>query len=127
MRELLALLSQSKVKIALASSASKKRIHTILDMFNITHYFSVITSTHDVENSKPNPEIFLITAKKLHINPKSCLVIEDSTHGVSAAKNAGMKCIGFANIPYNTQDLSKADIIVHSIGEINWSVINNLK
>ena len=62
-RELLALLSQSKVKIALASSASKKRIHTILDMFNITHYFSVITSTHDVEHSKPNPEIFLITAK----------------------------------------------------------------
>lgn len=126
LKELLIKLSESKVKIALASSASKNRIHVVLDRFKITKYFSIIIGADDITHGKPHPEVFLLAAKKMEIHPSDCLVIEDSTNGVLAAKNAGMKCIGFADVPYNKQDLSKADLIVNSLNNINLKIISSL-
>ena len=57
-------------------------------------YFKIQVSGESLKHGKPYPDIFLATAKKLKINPKNILVIEDSRSGVIAAKRAGMKCIG---------------------------------
>jgi len=53
------------------------------------------------------------------MNPQGCVVIEDSKNGVIAAKRAGMRCIGYKNTNSGNQDLSKADIIVDNIKNIN--------
>ncbi|HGL5935975.1 TPA: HAD family hydrolase, partial [Clostridioides difficile] len=69
---------------------------------NLKDYFDAIVCGDDVVNSKPNPEIFLKAAKKINVNPKNCIVIEDSPMGVEAAYNGGIRCI---NVP----DLKEPD------------------
>jgi beta-phosphoglucomutase-like phosphatase (HAD superfamily) len=68
----------------------------------------------------------LITAKKLKVNPKDCLVIEDSEVGVSSAKKAGMKCIALLHKYNKNQDLSKADLIIKSSKKIDLTSLKNL-
>ena len=62
-------------------------------------------SGHDFTKSKPDPEIFLTTSKRMSINPKNCAVIEDALTGIQAAKNAGMYAIGI--LSSNDSDISK--------------------
>lgn len=107
------------LKIGLASSSAKKTIERVLNSLGIAEYFEAVISGEDVKNSKPAPDIFLKTAETLNIEPSKCVVIEDSAHGVNAAKRAGMYCIGFYNPNSGRQDLSPADVIVNSIEEID--------
>ena len=86
-KELLKMLTKFKIKIAIASSASKKRVYVILDMFKITKYFPIIIGADDIVHGKPNPEVYLLAAKKINVSPADCLVIEDSTNRVKTAKN----------------------------------------
>ncbi|MGB3964375.1 MAG: HAD-IA family hydrolase, partial [Tepidanaerobacteraceae bacterium] len=72
------------------------------------------------------PEIFLKAAKKLGVEPKNCLIIEDTFVGIQAAKAAGMKCIGFKNPNSGDQDLSGADLVVESFKELSVDTIKEL-
>lgn len=118
-RDLLKNLKDKNIPAAIASSSPRDFIEVVVSKFGIEDYFSCILSGEEVKNGKPAPDIYIETAKKLGIAPKECIVIEDSKNGVIAAKEAGMKCIGFKNINSGEQDLSKADYIVNSIVEIN--------
>lgn len=100
---------KGKYKLAVASSSSHKLIDIITYKLNIRNFFDCFVSGEDVSNSKPNPEIFLLTATKLEVDPANCLVFEDSYNGVTAAKGAGMKCVGFYGSNTSPQDLSAAD------------------
>ena len=90
-------------------------------------YFDFIVSGEEVTNGKPMPDIFLKAADHFQSSPDNCFVIEDSSNGVTAAKAAGMKCIGFRNVNSGNQDISKADLIINSFSktEIN-NVLNFL-
>lgn len=112
-------------RLALTSSSSRDEISMILTHFKINGFFEIIVSAQDVTNGKPNPEPYLLTAKKLEVKPKNCLVIEDSKNGVESAKSAGMYCIGIHN-PLISQDLSKANIEVDSLKEISVKIIKSL-
>ena len=68
--------------------------------------------------SKPDPEIYNETCKRLGIDKKDILVVEDSPYGIEAAKSAGLKVVGIVNKEYKV-DISKADYIVNSLEEIN--------
>lgn len=81
------------VKMAIASAAIADNINFIVDNLDIRQYFDALVSADDVENSKPDPETFLIAAEKLQFDPADCIVFEDAPKGVEAAQNAGMKCI----------------------------------
>lgn len=114
--EIIKKLSFQKYQLALASSSSHKLIAIILKRFNLTDYFNVIVSADDVKGkSKPEPDIFLLTARKLEIKPEECVVIEDSENGIKAAKRAGMFCIGYKE-PANSQKLELADGVITSFG-----------
>lgn len=119
-------LLENNIKIAVASSASAERIKTILEIINLTDKFQVIVSANHIQNSKPHPEIYLIAAKTLEVDPKDCIAIEDATNGVKSAKDAGMKVIAYASAPHNTQDLSEADLIIKDFSEINIEKLLNL-
>lgn len=113
-------LKEKNIPIALASSALDMWINMVLDRFELRPFFDVIVSSEDVGNKgKPEPDIYLLTAKKLNINPKDCIVIEDSKNGVLSAKNAGMYCIGFRNGFNDAQDLSGADEVIDGFQEFD--------
>lgn len=108
---LLEQLQNANIPLAIASSSPLNVIEFVVKTFKIDKYFKFLISGEDILHSKPAPDIYLKTAKKLQINPKDCIVLEDSKNGSIAAKDAGMYCIGFANPNSGNQDLSRADII----------------
>ncbi|MDP7141315.1 MAG: HAD family phosphatase [Candidatus Woesearchaeota archaeon] len=117
-KEFLRELKKNKVKIALASSSRMEKIEFVLNLLRLRGKFDVIVSADDVKKGKPNPEIFLKAAKRLRIKPKDCVVIEDSVHGVRAAKRAKMYCIGVTNT-FSRDKLKEADLVVESLREVS--------
>jgi HAD superfamily hydrolase (TIGR01509 family) len=80
----------------IASSAPRDRIHAILEMTELLRFFQPnVFSSSDVPQGKPAPDLFLHAAAKMNVQPKDCIVIEDSPVGVQAAVAAGMRAIGF--------------------------------
>lgn len=118
--ELLADLKEKKISIGLASSSPREFIEQILKSLNIIDYFEVIVSGEELKNGKPAPDIFLKAAELLNTEPDDCVVLEDSSNGVKAAKSAGMKCIAYKNLNSGIQDLSLADIIVNTLEKLNY-------
>ena len=117
--ELLKELRQNEIVLNVASSSAKINIELILNKLDLTKYFNFIVSGEEVKYGKPAPDIFLMVSDKCGIPPGKCLVIEDSSNGVTAAKSAGMKCIGFTNSGTNFQDLSGADFNVTDFNNDN--------
>ncbi|MBW7476906.1 HAD family hydrolase [Paenibacillus oenotherae] len=111
-------LREEGIPIALASSSSLALIDTILTKVGLKSDFQVVVSGEQVPRGKPAPDIFLRAAELLGVSPAECLVIEDSHHGVTAAKAAGMTCIGYFNPNSGKQDLSQADRVITSYEEI---------
>jgi HAD superfamily hydrolase (TIGR01509 family) len=112
--DFLEFLKRKNYQIAIASSGLKKNINLILQKLDMEKYFDLVVSGEQVEKGKPEPDIFLKVASQYGISPKDCIVIEDSTNGVLAAKAAKMFCIGYYNPTSGSQDLSKADLIINS-------------
>lgn len=86
-------LKEKGIKIAVGSSGMEKNVNFVLDKCNIRPYFDAIANGDMVSNAKPDPEVFLLSAKLLGVDPKDCVVFEDSFAGVKAARSAGMKVI----------------------------------
>ena len=112
--ELLKLLWKSNIKMALVSSTPRRNIDSVLQSLEIKGFFQTIISGGDVEKGKHDPECFLLAASRLKVEPNNCVVIEDSTAGVSAAKSAGMKCIAITNTRPESQ-LKKADLVIDTL------------
>lgn len=117
--ELISKLKEKHVKLAVASSSHRRLVRYVLRKLEITRLFDSIISAEDVAHGKPNPEIFLMSAKRLKVSPTECLVVEDAKLGVEAAKEAGMKCLGYRNPHSGNQDLSKADIVTDDFSSLD--------
>lgn len=114
------------IQLILASSASKVTIERVFSRFKLHDYFSHVVSGEDFPKSKPHPAIFE-HAVSLSITPKeSCIVIEDSTNGVKAAKAAGLLCIGYNSLHSEAQDLTLADIIVQDFEELSFETVQQI-
>ena len=119
-------LHKNNFKIIVASSSYREIINIVLKKFNLTDYFIAKVSGTELTHSKPHPEIFLQSARLANSKPEECLVIEDSENGITAAKAAGMKCIGFLNPGSGIQNLSRADLIIKSFRELNADFIRGI-
>ncbi|MCI8518007.1 MAG: HAD family phosphatase [Hungatella sp.] len=115
--EILDLLKRRGYALALASSTQMELILRVLAENNITSYFDVIVSGSQFKQSKPNPEIYFYTAKRLGVEPTECLVIEDSTLGITAASRAGMTIAALIDDRFGF-DRSLADYEIQHLGEI---------
>lgn len=123
---LLESLKRDKILIGLASSSVMSEINAITSSLKVKNYFKVIISGDHVKYGKPNPEIYLLAAKKLNLEPKNCVALEDTEKGVSAAFNAGMKVIAIPHQYSKNQDFSKADLVINSLEDITWDIISKL-
>jgi HAD superfamily hydrolase (TIGR01509 family) len=112
-------IKEKNIPMAVASSSPMSWVNMTMDRFELRKYFEHIVSAEIIDGpSKPHPDIYLFTAKKLGFDPKDCIAIEDSSHGVQAATSAGVFCYGLKNGFNEDQDLSKADKIIKSFDEI---------
>jgi beta-phosphoglucomutase family hydrolase len=117
--EFLRSIKEKGLTTAVASSSDYKLINLILDRLKIAKYFDSVTSGSDVKRGKPSPDVFLLAAERIGIEPAECLVVEDSENGVKAAKAAGMKALGYINPTSGKQDLSLADFITDDFKKIS--------
>lgn len=114
------------MQLILASSASKVTIERVFSRFKLHDYFTHVVSGEDFPKSKPHPAIFEYAAS-LSIAPKeSCIVIEDSTNGVKAAKAAGLLCIGYNSLHSEAQDLVLANVIVQDFKELSFQTVQQI-
>lgn len=115
--ELLLALQELSVRLAVASSSSRRVVDLILSRAGLSSFFKVTVCGQDVSNGKPHPEIFLAAARKLGVLPAKCLVVEDSPRGIEGAAAAGMSTVGFQNPNSGIQDLSRADLVIESFSD----------
>ncbi|MBU1000032.1 HAD family phosphatase [Patescibacteria group bacterium] len=111
--------------LGLASSAPLRIINLVLETLRIREKFQAVVCTEEVKNGKPAPDIFLLAANKLKVNPRDCVVIEDAVKGIQAAKAAGMKCIAITTT-HKKEELKKADKIIDSFEELSIKEIQDL-
>lgn len=112
--------------LVLASSASMPNINRIFDRFDLNKYFKAKISGADLKASKPHPEIFIKAAELAEEHGDNCMVIEDSTNGIMAAKAANIYCVGFKSPNSVNQDYSLANRVISSFDEILYSKLTRL-
>ena len=115
-KEFLDKLKQNNIKIALATSNSVPLLEACLKYNGIYDYFDSITTTDEVSNGKNCPDVYLLAAKKLNVNPKNCIVFEDILPAIKGAKAADMTVIAVSD-KHSLNDLD--EIINHSDKYIN--------
>ena len=122
--ELLKEIKSTSFQLGLASSSQGNWVEAVLSTLGIKDNFDVIVSGEMVKQGKPHPEIFLQVAEKLKIDPRHCLVIEDSPHGIKAAKIAQMRVVAVLT-PYTKDlDLSEADYMIESLAHFDYGLLN---
>ncbi len=119
-------LKKHNYKTALATGADISKIRVIENYIPVSTYFSVIVHAGDIQKGKPDPEVFLLAAKKLGVLPQECLVVEDSPNGIEAAHNARMRCIAITTT-HEKDELQNADKIIDSFDELTVDKIKALQ
>ena len=98
---------------AIASSAPRANIDTVLDVLGLAGCFQALVSAEDVTKGKPDPQVFLTAAERLAQPPPRCIVVEDSAAGVEGARRAGMRSIGV-----NRAKTLPADLAASSLADL---------
>jgi len=119
-KKLLEYLTENSIPFSLGSASKNARL--ILKILDIYDFFDAIVDGNDVSSAKPDPEVFLIAAKKLNKDPKDCIVIEDAQAGIQAANNAHMISIGIGN----KKILKEANFILNNTGELTIDFVKEL-
>jgi len=115
--ELLDDLKNSRFLLAVGSSAPRANLDLVLERVQIKDYFEACVTGEEVIEGKPAPKTFFKAAEKLGLPPDCCIVVEDAVQGVEAGKAAGMPVVAVTTTR-NRTDLSAADIVVDSLGEL---------
>ena len=108
--------------ISFSLGSASKNARLILETLNLIDMFDAVVDGNDVSTAKPDPEVFLIAAKKLGVQPKDCIVIEDAQAGIEAANTAGMTSIGIGD----NKVLSEADFNLNSTDELTIDFVQKL-
>ena len=122
--EWLKFFSESGVRQAVASSAPQENIDAIVAELGIGDMFRQLVSGAKL-SGKPDPATFLLAADRLGIAPGDCLVIEDATVGVEAARRGGMKCVAVCTT-HPKDDLQEADVVVDRLTDLNSDDLESL-
>jgi beta-phosphoglucomutase len=128
-RELLEGLHAAGFKQAVGSSAPRANLELILRLTDTARFFEAVVSMEDTERGKPDPQVFLVGARRLGVSPAHCLVVEDAVAGVQAARAGGMTCIAVGFVghhPAEALQAAGADLIVPSLVDVSVEVVRRL-
>ncbi|MBN2523455.1 MAG: beta-phosphoglucomutase, partial [Bacteroidales bacterium] len=105
-------LRKNRIKIALGSAS--KNAGFILQRLRLDDCFDTVVDGNKISRAKPDPEIFLISAKELNTDPRECIVFEDAQAGIEAANNAGMISVGVGD----PEILEQADLVISGFSNL---------
>ena len=109
-----AVMGLREIGIRTAVSSSSQNARQILCQLGISDLFDAVVDGNQVGNLKPDPEAFLLTARKLKIDPSHCLVIEDAPEGVKAAHSGGMRCLAVGGAAHDPAADFRADTLAQT-------------
>tara|TARA_R110002111_G_scaffold261984_1_gene336549 strand:+ start:6300 stop:6971 length:672 start_codon:yes stop_codon:yes gene_type:complete len=113
--ELLDYLDELEIPKAVATSSPRPYLDTLLNQFDLTHRFPITLTAEDVTHGKPHPEIYLTAARKLGVDPKQMLVLEDSETGTKSGVSSGAYVVSIPHEYSNYGDFSSANLIASSL------------
>lgn len=119
-KTLLVVMRERGLKVALASSS--KNAKRVIELLEINSLFDSVVDGTMITHSKPDPEIFLMAANTLGVEPGGCVVFEDAEAGVEAAVRAGMRCVGIGK----PEQLGLANIVLPGTGEFTVAMLEKL-
>ncbi|WP_052807420.1 tetratricopeptide repeat protein [Risungbinella massiliensis] len=125
MKKFLRQLRDAGYPTAIASGSTRKVILDILEITGLTSCFDLVVSSEEVAKGKPAPDVFLEAANRLCVDPRACLVLEDTHFGVIAAKKANMRCIAIPAVRNRLAvEFEHADILYRGgIAEFSADVV----
>jgi HAD superfamily hydrolase (TIGR01509 family) len=118
-------LQREDFRVAIATSSTPEKSRAVLESAKIPFQKMVYITGSDVKNKKPHPELFLLAAERMGIEPANCVVIEDAPNGIQAASAAGAKCIAVTNST-DAANLAQADLVCNSLEQIDLQTITEL-
>ncbi len=117
--ELLDKLKEKDIKIALATSTTRRSAERTLKIAGVFDYFDELVCAEDVKNGKPDPEPFLKAAEKLSLEPSECMALEDSVNGIKSAYLAGMKTVMVPDLIEPDDEIkAMCDLVLGSLNEL---------
>ena len=123
--------ASERYPLAVASGALRGEIELVLKYGDLAACFRVVVSAEDLTRSKPHPDPFIKACEMLSalsrepIQPSQCLVIEDSVHGIQAARQAGMRCLAVTN-SYPREQLTEANRVVESLAQLSLEDVKRI-
>jgi beta-phosphoglucomutase family hydrolase len=111
------------IPCVIASSTHRENISCTLGVLGLEKYFKAIVSAEDVTHGKPDPEVFLLAARKIGVPPEHCVVFEDAHVGIEAARAARMRVVGVATT-HPAESLQDADRVVKRLDELTVHGLN---
>lgn len=124
--ELLDQAQSNGVACGVASSSTSDWVGGYLERFGLTERFSAIVTRDMVASPKPAPDLYLEACRRLGVESRRAVALEDSVNGVNAALAAGMKCIAVPNTITARFDLSHASRVVPTLKELDWATFETL-
>jgi HAD superfamily hydrolase (TIGR01509 family) len=115
-RELLKIVRDADVPIAIASSAPARWVVGAVERLGISPFFAAVVTGDQVTHRKPAPDVYLTAARRLGADPHHSVAIEDSSTGIAAARAAGLKTVAIPHWLTERHDLSAADLVVEHAG-----------
>jgi HAD superfamily hydrolase (TIGR01509 family) len=106
------------LKLGVASSSDRAWVVGHLTRIGLVHHFPVIKTANDVRRAKPAPDLYLAATEALGVRPEAALALEDSAHGVTAAKSAGLYCVAVPNPMTREMSFDHADLRLNSLAEL---------
>lgn len=122
--EFLSFLKANGIKTGIATSNSKELVTAVVKSLNVEFYFDDIRTSCEAGKGKPAPDIYLLVASDLGVDPKDCLVFEDLVLGIQAGKNAGMEvCAVYDEFSkeFDTQKKELADYYITSFDQVRMT------
>jgi len=116
--ELVEALAADGFRLAIGSSGPPENVALVQAQFTAGRHIGAVVTRADVTRGKPDPQVFLIAAQRLHVPPESCAVIEDAVHGITAAQRAGMTAIALTGT-LQRDELSAADAVVDNLRQLS--------
>ncbi|MBI3784031.1 MAG: HAD family phosphatase [Deltaproteobacteria bacterium] len=122
--DLLAELRVAGARLAVASSGPRANVDLLIEIMRANGMFDAVVASEDVVHGKPHPEPFATAARRFDVDARRCAVIEDSVHGIEAAKRAGMLAVAvLTSTPRPTLAAAGADLFAAEVGEIEPDVL----
>jgi HAD superfamily hydrolase (TIGR01509 family) len=111
---------------AIVSGSSRDEIAMCLRALGVTELFPWFVGAEDTSRGKPAPDGYLLASRRMEVAPADCLVIEDSTAGIRAARAAGMRCVAVRAGNFARQPQDEADLVIDDLRQLDGALLARL-